>query len=195
MQHLTFSCKNKVLPGYALYATIQRSLRTWLLTSRLLSKKLFRLSNKKSRYVKNILTSTSKSIDQVTIQPDGKWELHSKGEPQSSSRLNGVASDSDDDLIEITKSGDNIRMGTPRASGTTTGGQPSTGLNGISRETSAVSAKRPRPMVIDLTSSGDDDDDEPLVRPTKRQYTSNSTGAPTNLPMYRPPPNGYSPRP
>lgn len=149
-------------------------------------------------YVKNILKSTSKSVDQVTIQPDGRWELHSKKEPQSSSRFNSGGDDSDDDLIEITKLGDSIRMGTPRTNGTPNGGQPSQGpaSSVMSRESSTVSAKRPRPQVIDLTSSGDEDD-EPLVRPTKRQYTSNGSGAPSSsTPIYRPPPpNGFGSRP
>ena len=118
---------------------------------------------------------------------------------------NGVASDSDDDLVEISKSGDSVRMGTPRvAAPLLTNGSSST----QSREQSSssvpnresmgsTSGKRTISAVIDLTSSGDEDE-EPLARQPKRQFTGNGYGAPaTSVPVYRPPPGNvtYPPRP
>jgi E3 SUMO-protein ligase PIAS1 len=148
-----------------------------------------------ARYVKDILQSTSRSVDQVTIQPDGKWELHSRAEQPSKS--NGFASDDDDDdLIEVTKSGDSVRTSTPRTNGTPTGGPPQrpaeSSFSGVPRSSGSTSGKRPISAVIDLTSSGDEDD-EPLARSAKRQYSS--YGQPS-LASYRPaPPNPYLPRP
>jgi E3 SUMO-protein ligase PIAS1 len=152
------------------------------------------------RYVKDILKNTSKSIDQVTIQPSGKWELHVRPEPTSKS--NGVASsDDDDDLIEITKTGDSIRMSTPRTYGTPSGAPASSireasSSSAAQRSQGSTSGKRPITAVIDLTSSGDEDD-EPLARQPKRQYTGSTNGFVTSSPAYRPnpsPSNGYPPR-
>lgn len=155
-------------------------------------------------YVKNILKSTSKSVDQVTIQPDAKWELHTRKEPVNPSRSSGVASDSDDDLIEITKSGDSIRMSAPRSFKTpvsmaSQSREPSAS-SGLPRDppsTGSTSQKRTISAVIDLTSSGDEDD-EPIARPPKRPMI-NGYGTPSNVPTYRPAPlppvNGFPPRP
>ncbi|TVY20150.1 E3 SUMO-protein ligase pli1 [Lachnellula arida] len=141
-------------------------------------------------YVKGILKSTSRSVDQVTIQPDGRWELNIK---ENNSRNSGVASasDDDDDLVEITKSGDSVKMGTPRAYGTPLGSvsNGSAPPSGPPNTSSSNSTKRSH-AVIDLTSSGDEDD-EPLARPQpqpKRQQTNSHTPMP---PVYRPPTNGY----
>ncbi|TVY28646.1 E3 SUMO-protein ligase [Lachnellula hyalina] len=142
-------------------------------------------------YVKSILKSTSRSVDQVTIQPDGKWELNTRKEPNSRNSGVASASDDDDDLVEITKSGDSVKMGTPRAYGTplgsvTNGSAPPSGPPKTT--SSSSSTKRSISAVIDLTSSGDEDD-EPLARPQpKRQQTSGHTPMP---PVYRPPTNGY----
>jgi E3 SUMO-protein ligase PIAS1 len=120
-------------------------------------------------------------VDQVTIQPDGKWDLHTKPEPLSKS--NGVASDDDDDLIEVTKSGDSVRVSTPCAYGTPAAREPS---STAAMNLGSTSGKRPIAAVIDLTSSGDEDD-EPLARPAKRQY-NNGYGQPPgpSTSMYRP---------
>ncbi|KAE9374368.1 MIZ zinc finger protein [Stipitochalara longipes BDJ] len=152
-------------------------------------------------YVNSILKGTSKSVDQVIIQPDAKWELNNKrDQPASNSRSNGVASDSDDDIVEITKSGDSVRMGAPAASKTPIGGpSQSRESSGAPKNPGSTSSKRPISAVIDLTSSGDEDE-EPLRAP-KRQFNSSAntngfsslTNPSFNLPAR--PPNGYPPRP
>jgi E3 SUMO-protein ligase PIAS1 len=147
------------------------------------------------RYVKNILNNTSKSVDQVTIQPDGKWELHTRKEPVNPSRSNGAGSDSDDDLIEITKEGSSIRMGAPRYNNTPSSvpprlsGTPSTMLRQPSEPNSGStkSGKRPASAVIDLTSSGDEDD-EPLAKRPMNGYTSKAIGMNGSLPRMFPDP-------
>jgi E3 SUMO-protein ligase PIAS1 len=161
-------------------------------------------ANRLIRYVKDILKNTSRSVDQVTVEPDGKWELYAKSEPTS--KTNGVASrlssDDDDDLVEITKSGDSIRMSTPRRNGTPAVAalppsmrEASAASTSASRSLPPTTAKRPAP-VIDLTSSGDEDD-EPIARQPKRQFTNNSANGFASTPAYRPGPgtiNGYPPR-
>jgi E3 SUMO-protein ligase PIAS1 len=143
------------------------------------------------RYVKDILKNTSRSVDQVTIQPDGRWELHTKREPTTKS--SGFASSDDDDLVEITQSGDSWRMGTPRSYSTPLGGPPQrvreqSPPSAAQRSSGSISGKRPIAAVIDLTSSGDEDD-EPLLPAPKRQF---SGYAEPNLTVYRPAPtNGY----
>ncbi|KAG0648284.1 E3 SUMO-transferase plil [Hyphodiscus hymeniophilus] len=154
-------------------------------------------------YVRDILRTTSKHIDQVTVQPSGKWELYARPEPTSNS--NGIASsDDDDDLVEITKSGDSIRMSTPRTYATPVPAAVAAASRMREASTSSsatrqgsTSAKRPAP-VIDLTSSGDEDD-EPIARQPKRQFTTNSLSglSASSTPAYRPAlptSNGYSPR-
>jgi E3 SUMO-protein ligase PIAS1 len=145
--------------------------------------------------VKDILKKTLRSIDQVTLQPDGKWELNAKKENMNNSRSSRFDSDSDDDLIEVTKTGDSVRMGTPQILKT-----PANAVFGQSREVSlgsttpmgSTSGKRPIGDVIDLTSSGDEDE-PPQARPAKRPFHG-LNGAPPSLPAYLPPPLPYVPR-
>lgn len=155
------------------------------------------VANTNGRYVDDILKNTSKSTDQVTIQPDGQWELHISDQ---SSKPNGVAStsDDDDDLVEVTKSGDSVRMGTPRPYGTPLSAKPpisreqSTASSVPPRSAGSISSKRPRPAVIDLTSSGDEDE-EPLARAPKRQFSS--YGQPVAPLVYRSSPaSSFPPR-
>lgn len=194
-----FNYKNKVQHGFVQFAITQLLLILWQLMSTFCKSPTIYLLILICccRYVKDILKTTSKSVDQVTIQPNGVWELHTK--PETASNTNGFASDDDDDLVEITKSGDSLRMGTPRAYGTPSlGGQPASSREQSSssvapRSVGSVSSKRPA-AVIDLTSSGDEDD-EPLAKPAaKRQFV----GYPqTSLPSLSslPPPPTFRPYP
>jgi hypothetical protein len=146
------------------------------------------------RYVLNILKKTPRSVDQVTIQPDGKWELHNKKENVNTSRANGFASDDDDDLVEVTKNGDSVTMGTPQAWGVSSGSLAQRSVSASSGPSNQApsSNKRPIAAVIDLTSSGDEDD-EPISRTPKRQQMNGYSGS-TTAPVFRPQANGYNPR-
>lgn len=139
-------------------------------------------------YVRSILEETSKSTDQVTVQPDGKWALNVK---ENKSRPSMAGSDDDDDLVEITKTGDSVKMSTPRSFGTPVAAfaLPSAPSSGVPNNKGSTNGKRPIQDVIDLTSSGDEEE-EPLARPPKRQQTNGfSNPLP---PAYRPPnTNGY----
>lgn len=146
------------------------------------------------RYLGDILKKTSRSIDQVTVQPDGIWEV--RKEPDQRGGPKGVAStsDDDDDLVEITKSGDSVILSTPRGFGqsSTPFREASAASSVPSRATASTNGKRPISAVIDLTSSGDED--EPEDRAPKRQFGgfSQPLPLPANSP-FRPgfPMNGF----
>ncbi|KAF5522773.1 E3 SUMO-protein ligase pli1 [Colletotrichum aenigma] len=125
-------------------------------------------------YVKEILANTSKSLDQVTIEPDGQWRVNSSQDDQSANGGNGSVDDDDDDDFIISEvsviRGRNLETPVRSVASTAT---PTTTI--MSRESSTMprglgstSAKRPHSdrVTIDLTLS---DDDEPLQPPPKRQ--------------------------
>ena len=148
-------------------------------------------ADRKPRYVRDILNNTSRSTDQVTVQPSGRWEHYTRPEPISKS--NGItSSDDDDDLVEITKTGDSIQMNTPRTNQVPVVAPAGLGpsmrevsVSSTSHSQGSTSTKRPA-AVIDLTSSGDEDE-EPLIRQPKRQLTNNVNGLSSiTTPAYRP---------
>ena len=126
------------------------------------------------QYVDDILKSTPKSVDQVTIEPNGNWSQTS-GTNVTPRQSNGRAqsNDSDDDLIEIqdppqianvkreaTAEGNFLRTPpiTSREQSNSSGVLPPTGSN-----------KRSSEVIVDLTLSSDEDE-EP-VRPAKRHLS------------------------
>ncbi|KAK3374974.1 PINIT domain-containing protein [Podospora didyma] len=134
-------------------------------------------------YVREILVETSDSVEQVTIEPDGKWAVPGvrKEERKGSQETSFV---DDDDLVVSEASNNNTYRTSTVTPSRGTGpasllGTPSNTTN-TSRDTQSVSrsgSKRPLPEVIDLTFS--DDDDEP-ARPVKRaNYGYGSFSGPT----------------
>ncbi|KAJ4232087.1 E3 SUMO-protein ligase pli1 [Fusarium solani] len=151
-------------------------------------------------YVKDILTRTSKSLESVTIEPDGEWHL--KNSDEGLGLTNGDSSyhddydDDDDVLISEVNPIAHRRLETPKTTTPSIGTPVTAGRDGSSsgpRGTSSISGKRPIAAIIDLTLS--DDDDEPAVQPPpKRQNTATngyyeSNNLPNNLAL---PPNGPS---
>ncbi|KAJ0166238.1 E3 SUMO-protein ligase pli1 [Colletotrichum tanaceti] len=126
-------------------------------------------------YVRDILANTFKSLDQVTIEPDGQWRVNlaqDDGKPTNGG--SGLVDDDDEDdwgIVEVNP----IRsrnFETPNRSVASTA-TPTTTI--MSRESSAMprgvgttSGKRLHSdrVTIDLTLS---DDDEPVAPPPKRQ--------------------------
>ena len=114
-------------------------------------------------------------MEQVTIETDGRWSSQA---PAAEAKERDPSEDLlDDDGFEISAvsfvSGRSLE--TPNRSVRTTGTPVAT----ASRETSSMprpstSTKRPAAAVIDLTLSSDED--EPLVRPAKRQQHSAPNG-------------------
>ena len=170
------------------------------------------------QYVDDILKSTPKSTDQVTIEPNGEWSqtsLPSSGPKKNDGRAS--SSDGEDDLVEIR---DHPQIANVKREATTEGNTLRTPPIS-SREQSITSSGLPPPTgskrssgaVVDLTLSSDEDE-EPM-RPAKRQLThrpSNTLppiaglenmppqinglileGYPSN--PFPPMPNGYGSRP
>ncbi|QSZ37872.1 hypothetical protein DSL72_008972 [Monilinia vaccinii-corymbosi] len=140
-------------------------------------------------YVKNILQNTSRSVDQVTVEPEGQWKLYSKPDPISS-RPGVASSDSDDDdLIELSPGGRKAntpitRIGTSNGIGTQAPINRDS-LSAAPSNQSNPSGKRQISEVIDLTSSGDEE--EPASRPPpKKQYISGPPGLNGAAPAFRP---------
>ena len=143
------------------------------------------------QYVQDILERTSKSTEQITIEPTGEWsevkpsENDNRGKSQSRAPYDN---DSEDDIIEIpdarvdkvkTESTPGFAQQTPPLSSreaSISGARPSNSTN------SSTATKRSS-NIIDLTLS---DDDEP-PRPAKRQNNSQSTSynTPASLPDVR----------
>lgn len=140
----------------------------------------------------DILKTTSSNIDQVTVEPDGTWSTPTDSDVR---KLGGMTPTSDeDDLIEISEPGVPIVKQEP--------GHPSIALERTpaqsqSREASTPSSvmrmsskKRPISQVIDLTESGDEEDESP--GPPRKRPLSNLPSRAFPLQDYHIPP-GNSP--
>lgn len=128
-----------------------------------------------TRYVQDILDKTPKNLEGVTIEPNGRWLLKAD-EPESNNFPSEAFfdDDDDDDAIEISEiSNIPVRPADKLPTPSTPSRQNGNGGAGT---------KRPAPAVIDLTLSSDDEDDEPIQRPTKRQSTvTNGYNGPSGL--------------
>ncbi|GFF56194.1 MIZ zinc finger protein [Aspergillus lentulus] len=121
------------------------------------------------QYVDDILHSTSPDVEQVIIEPDGKWSSPKEDEFKGAGGVTPATED-EDELIEIKEPGIvHVKQESLSASGLSLERTPAQ-----SREPSATSSavrlstnKRPAAQVIDLTGSDDDGDLSP-VRPAKR---------------------------
>lgn len=120
--------------------------------------------------------NTSKSVDQVDIQPNGEWKAHRPVEDEVDQEPQRDAYEvDDDDLVEVGSAGRSnssafdvvgLGLGFPTPS------------SGASREGSSMprpgGTKRSHADVIDLTLSDDDDTPQP---PPKRQQYSRPSGS------------------
>lgn len=131
------------------------------------------------KYFDDILINTPRTVNSITIDPDGKWSIAA----QSSN--SPMPDDSDDDESPA-QSRSNIKAeivdldDSPPARPSASGGNPSNfSLNSTRKATPTPSrpAKRPISQVIDLTLS--DDDDEP---PPQRVKTGNVANQRVSLP-------------
>lgn len=132
-------------------------------------------ANYNCRYVDNILKSTGEDVEQVAIEPNGKWSLNCDSESPPGANGTSSATDEDEDIVEIKGSRVSLlKDQTPHTSNNSqnlsatplsTSREPSTASGGV-RSTN----KRPISQVIDLTFSDEDDDEPP--RPAKRQFAN-----------------------
>lgn len=119
---------------------------------------------------------------------------------QSQTNGNTFDGDDDDDDLEISEISfvGGRRLETPKNIPSSTGTPASAGRDSASlgpRGIASTSAKRPAAPVIDLTLSSDDEDDEPIQRPAKRQNTSTNgfNGTSNHLDFMSDPSLGYGP--
>jgi E3 SUMO-protein ligase PIAS1 len=172
------------------------------------------------KYFEEILNTTSKSIEQVTIEPDGQWSVDQDDEDKGkSNQARGEAraawdDDFDDEVVEVLDSPKAPTNGVKHEfAGASPMGPPGFSFNTpplSSREASVArsnasaqrpggASKRAASAVIDLTL--DDEDEEQPPRPAKRQTTGNPLGGPTssyNTPSSIPEPTrpqAYLPQP
>ena len=134
--------------------------------------------------------STSRSVDQVTVEPDGRWSQVARAESPPRSNGKNASSDDDDDLVEIQEV---PRVAAVKDESTRLYPSMTQTPPYSSREQSTASAaprtntgKRPASQTIDLTLSSDED--ELPIRAPKRQMTGYSS----TLPGINSLPNGNS---
>lgn len=141
------------------------------------------------QYVQDIIQRTDSSAEQVTVQPDGRWDLgvHANNDfrmPSArpseapSSKRKAEVLDVDGGVEIVSQHANSIRNTSAAKPAPSPQAYPTPSFS-ASREPSAPpsassrsGSKRPTDT-IDLTLSSDDEDDEPPRRPVKRQSTSN----------------------
>jgi len=192
MPYLSCSSRNKLLHGLVLYVIKWSPLQAfWSIST---SRPFWTgfIANL-TRYVDDILRSTPQSVEQVTVEPDGRWSQVTQKETP---RRNGGHSsdDEDDDLVEI--------QNMPRLTAIKDEAFPTpTSMARTppysSREQSFSSAaprshtsKRPISQVIDLTFSSDEED-QGQQAPKRQAMGSSSAGLPNSC-AYTGTPTGNS---
>ena len=121
------------------------------------------------RYVDNILKSTPRSVDQVMIEPDGKWSQIADGDELPSGDHNSSDDDDDADLVEIR---DPPRVAAVKHEMNGAGLMRTPPVSSREQSSSSVppqsvGSKRSASAVIDLVS---DDEDEEIRRPPKKPF-------------------------
>lgn len=136
------------------------------------------------QYVADILKSTLKSVDQVTIEPNGTWSQTTGGAPSPRTSNGRTSSDGEEDLVEIR---DPPRLASVKMEVSREPGLMRTPPIS-SREQSTSSAplppssnKRSAGQVVDLTLSSDEDDDPPRG-PKRQQLVHKSSSGLARLP-------------
>ncbi|KAK5162385.1 hypothetical protein LTR04_003898 [Oleoguttula sp. CCFEE 6159] len=142
-------------------------------------------------YVQEILNSTSADIDQVTIEPDGRWSKNVATD--GSANQNGAAHDDDgdeDDLVEIVDAVKTFKKENSTALPSYITQTPPLSSREASAATSSARTGNKRSSAAVIVIS-DDDDDEESVRPMKRQVPNYNTSynTPNSMAGY---PNGHN---
>ncbi|KAK0703233.1 PINIT domain-containing protein [Lasiosphaeria miniovina] len=125
-------------------------------------------------YIREILAKTPKTVEQVTIELDGKWSVPSAKNETASAANEASILDSDDlTVLEISGVSNRTSTATPNR-GAAPASAHTTGVSSTP-SMSKSRTKRPAPGMIDLTQS---DDDEPPALPEKRPNYGHSVFAP-----------------
>lgn len=127
------------------------------------------------QYVDDILNSTPVDVDQVVIEPNGRWSSVRRDDhlvPDG-----GTPTTEDDELIEVGDSGSVSVKQEPLPINVSLQKTPIQSQEiSTSPSVLASSKKRPAAQVIDLTGSDDDDDNGSPVRPAKRRTLNLTDG-------------------
>ncbi|KEF61586.1 uncharacterized protein A1O9_03154 [Exophiala aquamarina CBS 119918] len=189
----SIGCNHNQCFDAASYLQLQEQAPTW--TCPICSKPAPWENLALDQYVNDILSSTSRDTEAVTVTPDGRWHPQ-KDDDGSSRRGNPTPSDDDDDddLVEIRDgpyARPNVETLTPHSVRT-----PPLSSREDSRapSTSAPrSNKRSREDVIDLTLSDDEDVPAPKVqRTTSPSETTRIRPPDSRYHFQLPPPNPSS---
>ena len=160
----SYNCNNRHPPGFAPFAV--RGYRSRLCKLTCGSHTGMKLAADTLRYVCSILESTPTWVDQVTVEPDGRWSMVPSNLPTKgrSTQLGNT----DCDVVEIDGQSSEKRVTQPTPSSRT----PTTSSREASITSNAKSSgsKRPHSVMIDLTLSSDDE--EEAKRETKRYVNS-----------------------
>ena len=130
-------------------------------------------------YVQDILNTTSKDTEQVTVEPDGNWSRQGAAQTNATNRTSNPTPSDDDDDDDLVVIPDTRKQSAPiNLFKALTPSSVRTPPINSSREDSSsaprTSTKRPREEVIDLTLSDDDDHPAPVKRPSMGSSTSAS---------------------
>ncbi|KAJ5302048.1 hypothetical protein N7508_006911 [Penicillium antarcticum] len=177
------------------FLELQKQAPTW--TCPVCSKATSFESLQVDQYVDDILQTTSSNIDQVTVEPDGAWSGPCDSDTVKLGGMTPASDDDEDDLIEISEPGVPSVKQEPGPANFALQRTPAQ-----SREASTPSSvarmsskKRPASMVIDLTESGDEDDEFPVPSPKRLAPSLPSRSFPRqdyHLPSASSPLNGSS---
>lgn len=173
-------CTHKQCFDAAFYMQLQEQAPTW--SCPICQKYIPFESLAVDKYVEDILDSTSKSVEQVTVEPDGTWSVikDDNGSIDTAKAAPRASYDDDfddDDLVEIDDPKPSVVKKEPAPTANVFSTPPLS-----SREASVQTSTNKRPAVIDLTLS---DDEEP-PRPAKRANTGR---------LVPPPPASWFPTP
>ena len=192
------NCKNKLQLGHVPCVTRSSLFKLFKWTSKESCLNFECMLTNLLRYVNEILKSTPRSVDQVTVEPDGRWSQITQKDMENQTNRDRSSSEEDDDIVEIHEP----RLAAIKDEALLTPSSMARTPPYSSREQSlssgaprSSSGKRSIGQVIDLTFSSDEEEQPP--RGSKRQSTSNghssshtSTGITTAQPLIRP--NGFN---
>ena len=136
------------------------------------------------RYVADILKSTPKSVDQITIEPNGTWSQATGGAPSPRTSNGRTSSDGEEDLVEIRDLPRLASVKTEVSREPPLMRTPSMSSREQSTSTAILplsSNKRSAGQIVDLTLSSDEDDDPPRG-PKRQQLIHKSSSGLVRLP-------------
>lgn len=181
------ACKHNQCFDAESYLQLQQQAPTWLCPICNNSTPYFNLAV--DEYVQDILKKTSRSLDQVTVEPNGKWSTVPKVEETSFGNGSAIALGDDDDFVVVPQVDRRSQSTSTPTYGNATYSPAAHAHGHRASSTFEIprkpSGKRPISQVVtvDLTLS-DDDDDEPPRPAQKPRLNSNYDSSSYQRPSY-----------